>query len=643
MKRASSERTAERISAFSEQDIYLFREGTLFRAHDKLGAHLTAHAGRQGARFALWAPNAETVAVIGDFNGWHERGHRLEPRSDHSGVWEGFVPGAGRGTCYKYRIRSRGDGRLIDKADPFGFLHEMPPRTASVLWDLDYRWGDQEWMAGRARRNALDGPMSIYEVHLGSWRRVRADNNRSLNYREIAHELADYVREQGFTHVELLPVMEHPFFGSWGYQVTGYFAPSSRYGTPQDFMYLVDHLHQCGIGVILDWVPSHFPTDAHGLAAFDGTHLYEHADPRQGFHPEWNSSIFNYGRAEVRNFLGSSALFWLERYHADGLRVDAVASMLYLDYGRKAGEWIPNQYGGRENLDAVAFLRDLNTAVYRDHPDTQTVAEESTAWPMVSRPTYLGGLGFGMKWNMGWMHDTLAYFVHEPIHRAYHHDQLTFSIWYALSENFVLPLSHDEVVHGKRSLLGRMPGDDWQQFANLRLLYGYMWGHPGKKMLFMGGEFGQRREWQHDEELEWFVLDHPLHAGVQRWLRDLNAYYRVEPALFEQDFKREGFQWVDCHDARASVLSFLRFAADPQQPPVLVVCNCTPMVRENYRLGVPRGGLWRERLNSDARDYGGSGQGNLGALEAAPLPAHGHHHSLSLRLPPLATLFLRPD
>ncbi len=642
MMPATSDRMAERISAFSDQDIYLFREGKLFRAHEKLGAHLTTHANRGGVRFALWAPNAETVAVIGDFNGWNERAHMLAARSDGSGVWEGFVPGVERGAQYKYRMRSRAADRAIDKADPFGFFCESPPRTASVVWDLDYEWRDQDWMLGRARRNALDAPMSIYEVHLGSWRRVREDNNRSLNYREVAHALADYVLEQGFTHVELLPVMEHPFFGSWGYQVTGYFAPSARYGTPQDFMYLVDHLHRCGIGVILDWVPSHFPTDAHGLGIFDGTSLYEHADRRQGFHPEWNSSIFNYGRAEVRNFLGSSALFWLERYHADGLRVDAVASMLYLDYGRKAGEWIPNRHGGRENLDAVAFLKDLNAAVYRDHPETQTVAEESTAWPMVSRPIYLGGLGFGMKWNMGWMHDTLAYFARDPIHRGYHHNQLTFSIWYALTENFVLPLSHDEVVHGKRSLLGRMPGDDWQQFANLRLLYGYMWGHPGKKLLFMGGEFAQRREWQHDEELEWHVLGHPLHAGVQRWLRDLNGFYRLEPALFERDFAREGFEWIDCQDASASVFSFLRFAADPTQPPVLVVCNCTPIVRESYRLGVPRGGLWRERLNSDARDYGGSGQGNLGAIEAAPLPAHGRSFSLSLRLPPLATLYLRP-
>jgi 1,4-alpha-glucan branching enzyme len=625
----------------TDKDIYHFREGTLFRAYEKLGAHPATVNGQNGTRFALWAPNAERVSVIGEFNGWNPDSHPMSARGDHSGIWEAFIPSIGAGTLYKYHIASHHGGYRVDKADPHGFLHEMPPRTASVVWELGYNWTDSDWMQTRARANALDAPMAIYEVHLGSWRRVPGDGNRSLNYREIAHALGDYVTDMGFTHVELLPVMEHPFFGSWGYQVTGYYAPSSRYGNPQDFMYLVEHLHHRGIGVILDWVPSHFPTDEHGLAYFDGTHLYEHADPRQGYHPEWNSSIFNYGRAEVRNFLGSNALFWLDRYHADGLRVDAVASMLYLNYGRKEGEWVPNRYGGHENLDAVSFLKALNEGLYRDHPDTQTIAEESTAWPMVSRPAYLGGLGFGLKWNMGWMHDTLKYFQTDPIFRKYNHDKLTFSIWYAFTENFVLPLSHDEVVHGKGSLIGKMHGDEWQKFANLRLLFGYMWGHPGKKLLFMGGEIGQKREWQHDESLEWHVLEYPLHRGVQNWVRDLNRFYRSAPALYELDFSSDGFEWIDCNDSQSSVIAFLR--KDKHGGMVLVVCNFTPLVRENYRVGVPRGGFWRECLNSDAQNYGGSGQGNLGGVEAAPLPAHGRFHSLSLRLPPLGVLFLRPE
>ncbi|HYL70977.1 MAG TPA: 1,4-alpha-glucan branching protein GlgB, partial [Candidatus Dormibacteraeota bacterium] len=499
----------------TDQNIYHFREGTFFRAYEKLGAHPqgAADAGGAGTHFAVWAPNASAVSVVGDFNGWQRGRHALAARGDSSGIWEGTLPGVGPGALYKYHVVSRQAGFAVDKADPYAFRAEVPPRTASVVWELAYDWHDTEWMAQRAAVNSLAAPWSIYELHLGSWRRSPEARDR-LGYRELAHAVADYVTDMGFTHVELMPVMEHPFYGSWGYQVTGYFAPTSRYGTPQDFMYFVEHLHQRGIGVILDWVPSHFPTDEHGLARFDGTHLYEHADPRQGFHPEWSSSIFNYGRAEVRNFLGSSALFWLEHYHIDALRVDAVASMLYLDYGRRAGEWIPNRFGGHENLEAVEFVKQLNLAVYRDHADTQTIAEESTAWPMVSRPTYLGGLGFGLKWNMGWMHDTLKYFQLDPVHRKYHHSRLTFSLWYAFTENFVLPLSHDEVVHGKGSLIGRMPGDEWRQFAGLRLLFGYMWTHPGKKLLFMGGEFGQRREWQHDESLEWHVLAHPLHAGV---------------------------------------------------------------------------------------------------------------------------------
>jgi 1,4-alpha-glucan branching enzyme len=629
------------MQMLTEQDVYLFREGTLFRAFDKLGAHPCNVDGQAGARFCVWAPNAERVSVIGDFNGWQTDATPLRARTDESGIWEGFVPHAGPGTTYKYHIVSRYGGFVADKSDPFAFRSEVPPRTASVVWELSYPWSDGDWLQRRPRAGALDAPMSIYEVHLGSWRRVPEEGNRSLTYREMAHQLADYVKEMGFTHVELLPVMEHPFYGSWGYQVTGFFAPTARYGSPQDFMYLVDHLHRNGIGVILDWVPSHFPSDGHGLHYFDGTNLYEHADPRQGFHPEWNSYIFNYGRAEVRDFLGSSALFWLDRYHADALRVDGVASMLYLDYGRKAGEWIPNRFGGRENLDAVSFLKALNEAVYRDHPGVQTIAEESTAWPMVSRPAHLGGLGFGLKWNMGWMHDTLEYFSHDPILRKYHHNQLTFSIWYAFSENFVLPLSHDEVVHGKGALIGKMPGDEWQQFANLRLMYGYMWGHPGKKLLFMGGEFGQKREWQHEESLEWHVLRYPLHAGAKNWVRDLNTFYRTQPALFELDFSPDGFEWIDCNDADNSVISFLRKGRQPEDL-VLVVCNFTPVLRDNYRVGVPRGGFWRECLNSDASHYGGSGQGNLGGTEAAPLPAHGRYHSLNLRLPPLSTLMLKP-
>ena len=627
----------------TDQDIYHFREGTLFRAYEKLGAHplpVPAH-GVRATRFAVWAPNASAVSVVGDFNAWR-RGHdALKPRADSSGIWEGVVQGAAPGSLYKYHVVAQQHGFATDKSDPYAFRTELPPRTASIVWELDYAWQDADWMTQRAARNALDAPWSIYELHLGSWRRVAEEHNRYLTYRELAHAVADHVSELGFTHVELLPVMEHPFYGSWGYQVTGYFAPSARYGSPQDFMYFVDYLHQRGIGVILDWVPSHFPTDEHGLARFDGTHLYEHADPRQGFHPEWNSSIFNYGRAEVRNFLASNALFWLDTYHIDALRVDAVASMLYLDYGRRAGEWIPNRYGGHENLEAVEFLKRLNLAVYRDHADTQTIAEESTAWPMVSRPIYLGGLGFGLKWNMGWMHDTLQYLQQDPVHRKFHHGRLTFSLWYAFTENFVLPLSHDEVVHGKGSLIGKMPGDEWQQFASLRLLYGYMWSHPGKKLLFMGGEFGQKREWQHEESLEWQVLQAPLHAGVQRWVRDLNALYRSTAALHELDFAAEGFQWVDCDDADMSVLSFLRLSRSGQ--PVLTVCNFTPLPREAYRIGVPQGGVWRERLNSDAAEYGGSGVGNLGAVAALPPGVHGRPFALHLRLPPLAAVVLTPQ
>jgi 1,4-alpha-glucan branching enzyme len=527
----------------------------------------------------------------------------------------------------------------VDKADPYAWYSEIAPQTASVVWELTYAWDDAAWLTQRRQRNALDAPMAIYEVHLGSWRRVPEEDNRPLTYRELAPQLADYVIQMGFTHVEFLPPMEHPFYGSWGYQGTGYFAPTSRYGSPQDFMYLIDTLHQHDIGVILDWVPSHFPNDAHGLGFFDGTHLYEHADPRQGIHPEWNSCVFNYGRCEVQSFLISNALFWLEKYHADGLRVDAVASMLYLDYGRQAGTWIPNRYGGRENIDAIAFLRRCNEAVYTNFPDVHTIAEESTSWPLVSRPPYVGGLGFGLKWDMGWMHDTLAYMAQDPIHRKYYHNHLTFRILYAFHENFVLPLSHDEVVHGKRSLLGKMAGDDWQKFANLRLLLGAMYAQPGKKLLFMGGEFGQWREWAHDGSLDWHLLHYAPHAGLQRWVADLNRVYRTTPALYTQDHHPAGFAWIDCNDADSSVVSWLRYGSTPADF-ILIVTNYTPMPRHNYRIGVPRGGMWHEALNSDATTYGGSGYGNLGAVEAAPVPFHGHPFSLNLTLPPLAVLFL---
>jgi 1,4-alpha-glucan branching enzyme len=589
-----------------------------------------------GAHFAVWAPNAAAVSVIGDWNGWQSGADPLAARGDSSGIWEGEVSAVRRGQAYKYHITSRVNGFRVEKADPYGVLCEVPPATASRVWTLEYDWQDAAWMAERGRRNGLDAPMSIYEMHAGSWRRK---DGRFLNYRELGVALADYASDMGFTHVELMPVTEHPFYGSWGYQTTGYFAPTARYGDPQDLMYLVDRLHQKGVGVILDWVPSHFPTDEHGLAYFDGTHLYEHADPQQGFHPEWNSSIFNFGRNEVRSFLISSALFWFEKYHIDGLRVDAVASMLYLDYARKQGEWIPNRFGGRENLEAIDFLRTLNQAVYRHHPDVAMIAEESTAWPMVSRPPEMGGLGFGLKWNMGWMHDSLEYMKQDPVHRKYHHGQLTFSLIYAFNENFVLPLSHDEVVYGKGSLIGKMPGDDWQQFANLRALYGYMWAHPGKKLLFMGGEFGQRREWTHEGELEWWVAELPEHAGVKRLIRDINRIYRSEPALHALDFSPAGFEWVDLGNAEMSVIAFLRKADGAA--PLLVICNFTPVARSNFLVGVPSRGLWREILNTDAREYGGSGWGNFGGVESAPVGAHGRLESVALSLPPLATLVLR--
>jgi 1,4-alpha-glucan branching enzyme len=619
-------------------DIHLFNEGTHSHLYEKLGAHLSRDP--EGAWFAVWAPNADAVSVIGDFNGWNRTANMLVPR-EQSGIWEGFIPDVKNGALYKYHVHSRNTRSGADKADPYAVYAEQPPRQASIVWDLDYDWNDRDWMSGRSRANGRQAPWSVYEMHLGSWMRVPEEDNRSLTYRELAPRLADYAHRLGFTHVEFMPVMEHPFYGSWGYQVTGFFAPTSRYGTPQDFMFLVDHLHQSGIGVILDWVPSHFPSDEFGLQNFDGTHLYEHADPRLGVHPDWGSSIFNYGRNEVRGFLLSSALSWLNRYHVDGLRVDAVASMLYLDYSRKAGQWLPNKFGGNENLEAVDFLRRFNIEVYKEQPDVQTIAEESTSWPLVSRPTYLGGLGFGMKWDMGWMHDTLAYMEKDPVHRRFEHHHLTFRMLYAFSENYMLPLSHDEVVHGKASLLSKMPGDDWQKFANLRLLLAYMYAMPGKKLLFMGAEFGQWREWNHDDSLDWHLVDQPMHDGVSRWTGDLNRLMRDEKPLHELDFDPAGFSWIDGTDAEQSVISFIRRSSQDEM--IVAAFNFTPVPRHNYQIGAPLPGRWLEVLNSDAPIYGGSGQGNLGGVDAAPIPRHGHLHSLNLTLPPLGALFLKPD
>jgi 1,4-alpha-glucan branching enzyme len=627
------------ISLLTAEDFYLFNEGSHYRIYDKMGAHLAESTGTKGTIFSVWAPNARRVSVIGSFNGWNPLSHPLQSRGA-SGIWEGFIPGVDKGALYKFRIDSTQHGYKMEKADPVALFDEKPPRTASVVWDLDYTWNDAAFLEKRAAINSLHAPMSIYEVHLGSWMRVPEEHNRSLTYREIAPRLAEYVNKLGFTHVEFLPLMEHPFYGSWGYQTTGYFAPTSRYGTPQDFMYLIDYLHQHGIAVILDWVPSHFPSDGHGLAFFDGTHLFEHSDSRQGFHPDWKTMIFNYGRSEVRSFLMSSAMFWLDKYHIDGLRVDAVASMLYLDYSRKEGEWIPNKYGGRENLEAIDFLRRFNLEAYKEHSDIQTYAEESTSYPMVSRPTHLGGLGFGLKWDMGWMHDTLEYFSNDPVHRKYHHNKLTFRMLYSFHENFVLPLSHDEVVHGKGSLINKMPGDDWQKFANLRLLFAYMFAQPGKKLLFMGCEFGQYREWSHDRSLDWNLLEGPRHRGLMTWVEQLNRTYRSESPLHWFDNDPKGFEWIDCNDAPASVVSLLRKGKDGESP-ILVVCNFTPVPRVGYMVGAPTGGYWKEILNSDGLEYGGSGMGNMGGAEALTQKTHGRPYSLRLTLPPLGALFLR--
>ncbi len=623
------------FSLFTDYDIYLFKKGVHYKLYQKFGAHVIKLNDKHITYFSVWAPNAERVSVVGDFNNWDPEKNPLFVRWDGSGIWEGIVEKDLTGSLYKFFIVSKYNGYSAYKSDPFGFYFEKPPGNASCVWKWNYEFSDEKWMKERKKFNSLDSPISIYEVHIGSFKRK---NGEFLNYREIAHILCEHVKQLGFTHVEFLPVMEHPFYGSWGYLITGYFAPTSRYGNPDDFMYLVDYLHKNNIGVILDWVPSHFSKDDFSLAFFDGTHLYEHQDPRKGRHPDWDSLIFNYGRYEVRAFLISSACFWLDKYHADGLRVDAVASMLYLDYSRKEGEWIPNIYGGRENLEAIEFLKELNTYIYKEFEGIQMIAEESTAWPGVSRPCYLGGLGFGMKWNMGWMHDTLFYFSKDPVYRKYHHNQITFSIWYAFSENFILPLSHDEVVHGKGSLLSKMPGDEWQKFANLRLLYGYTFSHPGKKLLFMGNELGDLREWNHESELNFGLLNNHLNRGLFEWVKTLNEFYKNEPCLYEIDFEPEGFEWIDFNDYEQSVISFLR--KDKKGDFLLIVCNFTPCVRENYRIGVPKEGKYVEVLSSDDTLFGGSGFRNFEVF-SEKIPFHGKDYSISLKLPPLGIIFLK--
>ncbi len=621
----------------TDYDLHLLSEGRHWRSYERLGAQLRTIDGIAGVNFAVWAPNANSVSLVGDFNNWDGRRHPL--RKHISGIWELFIPGLSAGTLYKFRVKN--GGHEVDKCDPYGFGAEVPPRTASKVVDVnDYEWNDDGWMADRAQFNGLDKPMSVYEVHLGSWRRSWDDPSRWLTYAEIGPMLIDYCRQMGFTHVEFLPVSEHPFSGSWGYQTVGYYAATSRYGSPQDLMHMIDTLHQAGIGVLIDWVPAHFPRDAHGLYRFDGTCLYEHADPRQGEHPDWGTQIFNYGRNEVRNFLISNALFWLDKYHIDGLRVDAVASMLYLDYSRQPGEWIPNEYGGRENLAAISFVKEFNVVTHQEYPGTLTIAEESTSWPSVSRPTYVGGLGFSLKWNMGWMNDTIRYMQHDPIHRKYHHDELTFSLIYAFHENFVLPLSHDEVVHGKGSLLDQMPGDLWQKFANLRLLYSYLWTHPGKKLLFMGSEFGQWTEWNYETSLQWHLLQWESHSGIQKMVGDLNRLIRREPALHEVDFDPAGFEWVDCRNYDDSVLSYIRRAKNPNDF-LLVCCNFTPAPRMNYRFGVPEGGWYQEIFNSDSTYYAGSNVGNA-AIPSQTIGSHGRPFSVQIDVPPLGVTVIKP-
>jgi 1,4-alpha-glucan branching enzyme len=636
MTTTTPQNTDDDPSLLTDDDVYLFNEGTHRNLANKLGAHPHRDG---GTSFAVWAPNATGVAAIGDFNYWDRTADPLVARGV-SGIWQGYIGSAKAGDVYKFAITTR-EGEVLEKADPFARCTELPPRTGSVVWDLEYQWNDAEWMSSRGEHMSLGAPMAVYEIHLGSWRRDPADRRRFMGYCEIAEPLIEHVRRCGFTHVEFMPLMEHPFYGSWGYLTTGFFAPTRRYGDPQDLMALIDRLHCAGIGVILDWVPSHFPEDEFALGRFDGTHLFEHADPRLGFHPDWKSLIFNYGRHEVRSFLASSAEHWLSAYHADALRVDAVASMIYLDYSRREGEWLPNALGGRENLEAIDFLRQLNTGIYADHPDVQVIAEESTAFPGVSRPVYLGGIGFGLKWDLGWMHDTLTYMSLDPVYRRHHHDELTFRGVYAFSENFLLPLSHDEVVYGKGSLLTKMPGDDWQRLANLRLLYGYQFGQPGKKLLFMGAEIAQWAEWDHESGLDWPLLDYPAHQGVLRWVGDLNSLLRSCAALHERDTDPGGFCWTQPDDPGASLLSFLRFALNGD--PVLIVCNFTPVPRHDVLAGVPSGGYWRELANSDALDYGGSGVGNLGGVDAHPVPTDSMPFTLTLTIPPLACLFLGPQ
>ena len=627
------------LPTLSEYDLYLFKSGDHHRIYNKLGSHAIQVDGVSGVQFAVWAPNARNVSVVGSFNSWDRRRHAMRELGA-SGVWEIFIPGLKEGELYKFQVKTK-SGNILDKADPYATEMEQRPKTASKINFLQhYKWNDEKWITSRAESDHLGEPISIYEVHLGSWARVAEEQNRWLTYRELAEKLAAYVLERGYTHVELLPIMEHPFDASWGYQVTGYFAPTSRFGTPQDFMFFVDHFHQNNIGVILDWVPAHFPKDQYALAQFDGTHLYEHADPRKGEHQDWGTYIFNYGRNEVRNFLVSNALFWIEKYHIDGLRMDAVASMLYLDYSRKKGEWIPNEYGGRENLEAIAFLKDTNKLVHQYYPGVLTIAEESTAYPGVTTDLQYGGLGFTLKWNMGWMHDMLEYFSNDPLFRTYHHNNLTFTLLYAFSERFLLPLSHDEVVHGKSSLIHKMPGDDWQKFANLRLLFGLMYGFPGKKLLFMGCEFAQRDEWNHEQSLDWHLTQFPPHAGIQKWVSDLNRVYRKESALHQVDFHYTGFEWIDFHDKASSVITFIRKSNDGKEK-VIVVCNFTPVPRQNYRIGVPDGGLYREILNSDSSYYEGSNVGNAGEIQAESISCHNRTYSLNLTLPPLAAVFLK--
>jgi 1,4-alpha-glucan branching enzyme len=620
-------------SLFTDFDINLFKSGKHYRLYEKFGSHITTVDGVEGTYFAVWAPSAKTVSVIGDFNFWLEGDHKLNVRWDESGIWEGFIPNVGKGSTYKYKIQSNNNDIKTEKADPYARRCEHPPNTASVVWDDNYSWDDTKWMKKRKDHNALDAPYSVYEVHLGSWKR-QIEENRFLSYTELADELVDYVKDMNFTHVELMPIMEYPYDPSWGYQLTGYFAPTSRFGYPEEFKLLVDKLHQNEIGIILDWVPSHFPEDAHGLGFFDGTCLYEHPDKKKGYHPDWKSLIFNYGRNEVKSFLISNAVFWLDQYHADGLRVDAVASMLFLDYSRDEGEWEPNIYGGRENLDAITFMKELNEEVYKSFPDVQTIAEESTSFPMVSKPTSIGGLGFGMKWMMGWMHDALQYFSKEPIYRQHHQNDLTFSMTYAFTENFMLPLSHDEVVYGKHSMLRKMPGDGWQSFANLRLLYSYMFTHPGTKLLFQGAEFGQSEEWNFQKSLDWHLLKHDVHKGVQKLIRDLNKLYKSEPALYEKQFSAEGFEWIDYNDAENSVLLYIRKGTNASDN-LIIACNMTPMPRENYRIGLPKKGQLKEIFNSDLKAYSGTGNFRNKTIISEEKLKHSRDHSTEIIIPPL--------